>query len=90
MKLRVLIPATLILAGCNPTYGDTLEQRLAGKTPEDRRAILAQECGKEIANSLRPTEPGKLQHAEDMKRICEESTGRPVYFDPRWLWPGLQ
>ncbi len=90
MTLRILILASLALAGCSPTYGDALEQRLAGKTPEERRAVLAQECGREIANSLKPTKPGKLQHAEDMKRICEESTAHPVTFDPQWLWPGFE
>ncbi len=90
MKLRILILTSLTLAGCTPTYDETLEQTLAGKASGERRAILAQECGKEIANSLKEAEPGKLQHAADMKRICEESMGRPVNFNPQWLGPELR
>ncbi len=83
MNPRVLVLASLALVGCSPTYHDALEQSLVGKTSAERRAILARECGKEIANSLEPTDPGKLQHAEDMRRICEEGTGRPVTFERR-------
>lgn len=69
--------ASLMLAGCS-NYGETLEQKLAGKTPEQKRAILAQECGQEIQNGLKPDDEANIRHFENMKKICEEMTGKPV------------
>ena len=65
------------LAGCT-TYGDTLDQKLAGKTADEKRTILAQECGNEISQGFKKDDPANVRHSEKMKQICEEMTGKTV------------
>ncbi len=67
-----------ILTGCATSYRETLEQKLQGKSPDERRAILAQECGQEIQKGLKPENESNVRHFEKMKKICEEMTGKPV------------
>lgn len=69
------IAASILLTGCGPTYRETLEQKLAGKAPDEKRAILAEECGNEIQNGLKPDDEANVRHFQNMKRICEEMTG---------------
>lgn len=81
MKLHI-IPFTLVLlASCSPNPRDDLERSLVGKPPEQRRAILADACGKELAKIA--SLPGNAEDAEVFKRICEERTGREVSIGPR-------
>lgn len=75
-----IIPALLIvgtLVGCT-TYSDTLDQKLAAKTADEKHTILAQECGNEISQSLKKNDPANAQHAQNMKQICETMTGKTV------------
>ena len=66
-----------ILNACVPTYSETLEKKLTGKTPDQQRTILAQECGSETAQ-LNPQVKGNAAHAQRMREICEEMTGNKV------------
>ncbi len=66
------------LGGCTVSYRETLEQKLEGKSPSERRAILAQECGQEIQKGLKPEHEANVRHFEKMKQICEEMTGQKV------------
>ena len=77
MKIRILILSSMALAACSPTYHDTLDQKLAGKSPEERREILSQECAAVIAGGQTPADPRYLSHNESMRRICNEYTTRP-------------
>lgn len=70
--------ALAVLGGCTTSYRETLEQKLEGKSQNERRAILAQECGQEIRNGLKPENESNVRHFENMKKICEEMTGKPV------------
>ena len=82
MNHRTMIALTLIaataLAGCTTSYRETLEQKLEGRSQSERRAILAQECGREIQNGLKPENESNVRHFDKMKKICEEMTGKPV------------
>lgn len=75
ITLALLIVGTLV--GCT-TYSDTLGQKLVGKTADEKRSILAQECGTEISQSLKKNDPANVQHSEKMKQVCEEMTGKTV------------
>lgn len=77
MKIRILILSSLVLAACNPTYHDTLDQKLAGKTPEERLEILSRECATVAASGQTPADPRYVVHNESMRRICHEYTTRP-------------
>lgn len=68
------------LCGCS-AYGDALDQKLTGEPPDRKRAILAQECGQEIAKGLTRDDPASVRHAERMKQICEEMTGQKIDID---------
>ena len=76
MKIYVLL-LPFILAACGTTVHDDLNSKLAGKTPEQKRAILAEECSKQVANPHNPKDPGGI-HGDNMKQICKESTGYNV------------
>ncbi len=82
MKHRTTIALSLIaavaLAGCTTSYRETLEQKLEGKNQSERRAILAQECSQEIQKGLKPENESNVRHFENMRKICEEMTGRKI------------
>lgn len=71
----------LLLAGCSPTYTDGLQQQLTDKSPDQKRAILAQECGSEIAKGLKKDDSSSVRHAQKMKEICEDMTGQKIKVD---------
>lgn len=81
MKHQALLAFTFIvigsLAGCT-TYSDTLDQKLTGKSTEEKRAMLAKECGNEIKAGFKKDDPANLRHSEKMKQICEEMTGKKI------------
>jgi hypothetical protein len=82
-KSLLLVIATIAaLGGCAPSYRTTLEQKLDGKTPSERRVTLAQECGAEIAKDSKVSGPANQHHFENMKLICEKMTGEHVSTDP--------
>jgi hypothetical protein len=68
---------TVSLSACAP-YVNPLEQKLAGKNLEEKRTILADECGKETDAGLNSNDPATVQHSERMRQICTEMTGKPV------------
>lgn len=73
----IVLLAVTFLSACT-TYSDTLEQKLAGKSPEQKRTILAQECRQEIESGLKPDNESNVRHFERMGKICEEMTGRNI------------
>lgn len=82
MKNRIIITLMLTgtLVGCS-TYRDTLDQKLAGKSTNEKRAVLAKECGDEIAKGLKKDDAANVRHSEKMKQICEEMTGKKIKID---------
>ncbi len=76
--ITLTLLAATILAGCTTSYRETLDQKLADKNANERRTVLAQECGQEIQKGLKPEEPANVRHFEKMKQICEEMTGKKV------------
>ncbi|MDX2028243.1 MAG: hypothetical protein SFW62_06375 [Alphaproteobacteria bacterium] len=82
MKNRIIIAlmVTGTLMGCS-TYSDSLDQKLTGKSTEEKRTVLAKECGDEIAKGLKKDDPANVRHSEKMKQICEEMTGKKIKID---------
>lgn len=68
------LTAAALLSGCTTTYRETLEQKLEGKTPAEKRVILAQECDSEIQKGIKPDDPKNVEHFKKMKQICDEMT----------------
>ncbi len=77
-NLSAVILVGLALSACTTNYSDTLEHKLAGKSPQEKKVILAQECSQEIQAGLRPKDEANVRHFERMQKICEEMTGKPV------------
>ena len=77
-NLFVILVATTFLSGCGPTYADRLDAKLAGKSPDEQRTILAQECAKEIKGGLKLDDPENVRHFERLRKICEEMTGKKI------------
>ena len=78
MKNMIAIAlASVFLTAC-ATYSDALEQKLAGKSLEQKRIILAQECRQEIMAGLKPDNPQNVRHFERTRKICEEMTGKKI------------
>lgn len=77
--MRTLFMITsLLLAACSPTYHDMLAIKLEGRSDQEKRTILAQECRKEIAAGLKPEDAASVRHFERMRKICEEMTGQKI------------
>lgn len=75
----LMMIAATALAGCSTTsYRDTLEQKLSDKSEEQKRTILAQECGSELKGGLQKNNPSNVRHIENMRKICEEMTKKKV------------
>jgi hypothetical protein len=77
-NLPITLLASTLLSACGPTYSDTLDSKLAGKSPNEQRTILAQECQQEIQTGLKPHNEANVQHVERMREICEEMTGKKL------------
>lgn len=76
--LLFAIATIAVLGGCTTSYRTTLEQKLEDKSPNAKRAALAQECGTEIAKGMKKDDPANMRHFENMKKICEEMTGQKI------------
>lgn len=76
--IAITLLGSALLSACGPTYSDTLEQKLAGKSPDQQRAVLAQECGQEIAAGIKPEDKANAAHSTRMRSLCEEMTGKKV------------
>lgn len=74
----IILLSVAFLTACAPIYSDTLEQKLAGKSPDQQRAMLAQECSQEIKAGLKTQGEANVQHFERMRKICEEMTGQSI------------
>ncbi len=74
----LILLASSLLNACGPTYTDKLDAKLAGKSPDEQRTILAEECAQEIKNGLKPQDKANVQHFKRMRIICEEMTGKKV------------
>ncbi len=81
-NLPIALLAAAFLSACT-TYSDTLEQKLAGKNPDEKRIILAQECRQEIEAGLKPDNESNVRHFDRMRKICEEMTGQKIPSDAR-------
>lgn len=77
-KFTIALAAIIALGGCTTTYRETLEQKLEGKSPAEKRSILAQECGSEISKGVKKDNPSNVKHFEKMQKICEEMTKQKV------------
>ncbi len=78
-SLSAVILMGLALNACTTTnYSDTLEQKLAGKKPQEKKVILAQECSNEIAEGLKLNNSANIVHSKRMAEICEEMTGKKI------------
>lgn len=76
-NLSITLLAAALLSACT-TYSDTLDAKLAGKSPEQKRIILAQECRQEIEAGVKPGNESNVRHFERMRKICEEMTGQKI------------
>lgn len=76
--IAIILIAATALAGCTTTYSETLEHKLAGKPLEEKRIILAKECGHEIQRGLKPEKPANVRHFQRMEELCEVMTGQKV------------
>lgn len=77
-KMITLAIIATMLVGCVNTYRETLQTKLEGKSPAEKRAVLAEECGSEISKGLKKDNPNNVKHFEKMRAICEEMTGQIV------------
>lgn len=82
MKYSSITMLALLLSACTATYTETLEQKLADKTPQQKRAILAQECSQQISTSEKPDTPERRKHFERMREICGDMTGKSIPVSP--------
>jgi hypothetical protein len=55
-----------------------MENMLDGKTPDERKMILAKECGSEIAKNDVHSDHHIHGHADTMRLICKEFTGMTI------------
>lgn len=76
--LALLVASSLM--SCT-AYRDTLDQKLAGKTTNEKNVILANECRDEIAKGFKKDDPANVRHSEKMKQICEKMTGKKIKID---------
>lgn len=79
IKSLGIIGIVALLSACS-TYSDQLENKLAGKSPEERKVILAQECHQEIQGGLKPDNPANVRHFDKINKLCEELSGQPIAF----------
>lgn len=82
-NLSIIVLVGFAVSACTTTnnYSDTLEQKLAGKSPQEKKMVLAQECSQEIQTGLKPKDEANIRHFERMQKICEEMTGQSVPLD---------
>lgn len=74
----IMIISILSLSGCANTYTDTLKQKLAGKSDNQKRIILAQECKDKINEYQKPDNTESIEHSKKMKEVCEDMTGNKI------------
>ncbi|HOO81629.1 MAG TPA: hypothetical protein PK513_03915 [Alphaproteobacteria bacterium] len=77
-KTLLLLPFVAVLSACSWSHYGMLEKKLDGKTEDEKRLILAEECKKEIERGLVKDNPKNIEQHKRMQYVCEEMTGRPV------------
>ena len=83
----VAIVATLLLSACATAQPvPTLDEKLAGKTPAERQAILREECKNEATKGHRGVWPRPssnyydttyVPHVQELSNICKKMTNVP-------------
>lgn len=76
-KLTIVVLASFVLTACT-TYTNTLEQKLSGKSDQEKRLILAEECKNKINEYKKSDNKKSIEHSERMREICQEMTGRKI------------
>ena len=51
---------------------------LAGQAGEQKNIVLAEQCRLEIEKGLHRDNPKNVKQHQNMQRVCEEMTGKPV------------
>jgi len=74
----ILLPFVLALSACGWSHYSILEEKLEGKTQEQKRLTLAEECRIEIKKGLIKDDPKNVKQHKLMQQICEEMTGQSV------------
>ncbi|NBX02592.1 MAG: hypothetical protein EBR02_00725 [Alphaproteobacteria bacterium] len=64
------------LTGCADSYRTDLEQKLEGKSPQERRTILLKECNDEISKGIKPDNPDNVRHFDKIKQVCNKMTAQ--------------
>tara|TARA_R100001143_G_C3319291_1_gene113953 strand:- start:459 stop:713 length:255 start_codon:yes stop_codon:yes gene_type:complete len=77
-KILILLPILALLSACSWSHYGKLEKKLEGKPENEKRLILAEECGIEIERGLVKDNPKNVKQHKLMERVCEEMTGEPV------------
>ncbi len=76
-KLTIIVLANFALSACT-TYTNILEQKLAGKSEQEKRIILAEECKSKIDEYRKLDNKKSIEHSERMREICQEMTGKKI------------
>tara|TARA_R110001592_G_scaffold31482_1_gene110936 strand:+ start:10589 stop:10843 length:255 start_codon:yes stop_codon:yes gene_type:complete len=77
-KLLLLLPVLALMSACSWSHYGKLETKLEGKTEDEKRLILAEECRIEIEKGLLKDNPKNVKQHKLMERVCEEMTDKPV------------
>lgn len=77
-KTLILLPVLFLLSACGWSHYAKLEKKLEGKTEDEKRLVLAEECRIEIEKGLLKDNPKNVKQHQLMQHICEEMTGKPV------------
>lgn len=73
MKIIHIISGTILvmlISAC--VHQPTLEEKLAGKTPSQRKEILLQECKGEAPRGRRTNILPYKKHVESMNKLCSK------------------
>lgn len=72
--IALTLPAALHATELHPL----LEERLQGKSSQERRAILQQECGREKPHHRHGHHVADVNHAKRLAAICKEIKKPPM------------
>lgn len=79
-----VLTAVLLLSGCVAQPVQTLEEKLAGKSPAERQKILREECKIEATKGHkgmqipRGYDTSYTPHVQRLSKICNEMTNVPT------------
>ena len=73
MKItHILSGLSLILLATGCVQQPTIEEKLAGKTPEQRKELLLQECKEEASRGRRTNVLPYKKHVQHMDELCNK------------------